>query len=137
LEFKELGEVVNCLRQRFKLYGVILFGSRARGDFKPWSDYDLLIVGEFNKSYLDRLGEVLEVLSCTNLPIEPHPYTLDEAIKMLLKGNPLIVDALSEGIVLYETKEFEVLKERFNDLVRKGLRKSEVSVVLPEGVGGN
>jgi hypothetical protein len=47
----------------------------------------------------------LEALSCTHLPIEPHLYALIEALSMLSKGNPLIVDALSEGIILYKTSE--------------------------------
>ena len=47
----------------------------------------------------------MEALSCTHLPIEPHLYTLIEALSMLSKGNPLIVDALSEGIILYKTSE--------------------------------
>jgi len=132
LEFRELSSVVECLKRRFNLYAIILTGSRARGDHKPWSDYDLLIIGDFNKPYLERLGEVLEALSCTHLPIEPHPYTLIEALSMLSKGNPLIVDALSEGITLYKTSELGVLEEKYRELVRRGLKKSSVSVILPE-----
>jgi predicted nucleotidyltransferase len=71
LKFRELSSVVECLKRRFNLYAIILFGSRARGNYKPWSDYDLLIIGDFNKPHLDRLREVLETLSCTSLPIEP------------------------------------------------------------------
>jgi predicted nucleotidyltransferase len=52
----------------------------------------------------------------------PHPYTLSEALSMLLKGNPLIVDALSEGIILYKTSELVVLEEKYRELVRRGFK---------------
>jgi predicted nucleotidyltransferase len=130
LAFSELEHVVRCLLSRFEVYGVVLFGSRARGDYKPWSDYDILIVGPFEKPYLERLGEVL---SCTHLPVEPHPYTLEEALEMLSRGCPTIVDALSEGVVLYKTKEFETLEEAYRELVRRGLRRSNTTIVLPKG----
>jgi len=76
----------------------------------------------------------LEALSCTRLPIEPHSYTLIEALSMLSKWNPLIVDALSEGIILYKTSELGVLEEKYGELVGGGggLKKSSVSVILPE-----
>jgi len=75
----------------------------------------------------------LGALSCTHLPIEPHPYTLIEALSMLSKGNPLIVDAPSEGIILYKTSELGVLEEKYGEFVRRGgLKKSSVSVILPE-----
>jgi len=50
---------------------------------------------------------------------------------MLLKGNPMIIDALSEGVILYKTKEFEILENRFRELVKRGLKKSNVSIILP------
>ncbi len=62
---------------------VILFGSRARGDWGPWSDFDLLIIAGFEERYLDRIGRILEIFSDVPLPIEPHPYTLEEALDML------------------------------------------------------
>ncbi|MGP3703624.1 MAG: nucleotidyltransferase domain-containing protein, partial [Candidatus Bathyarchaeota archaeon] len=49
---KELEKAVNKLKKHYKPSAIILFGSRARGDYKPWSDYDLLIIAEFKKKYL-------------------------------------------------------------------------------------
>jgi hypothetical protein len=53
---------------------------------------------------------------------------------MLSRRNSLIVDALSEGIVLYKTSELMVLEEKFRELVRAcedGFKKSRVLVILP------
>jgi predicted nucleotidyltransferase len=131
LSYRDLEYIVEKLRNRYKLFGVVLFGSRARGDYKPWSDYDVLIIGIFEKPYLERLRDVLETLRDVSIPVEPHPYTVEESIEMLSKGNPIIIDALSEGIVLYKTKEFEILENIFRDFVKRGLKKSNVSIILP------
>ena len=53
------------------------------------------------------------------------------ALKMLKKGNPLIIAALSEGIELYITPEFELLKNTYMDLVKRGLKRTKISVIVP------
>ena len=126
-----LTEVVARLRSRFRVVAVILFGSRARGDWGLWSDYDLLIIGEFSKGFTERIREVLELVSDIPLPIEPLPYTLDEAINLLRRGSPTIYDALEEGRVLYADKSFEALKKLFEELKRKGVRKGYTSILVP------
>ena len=128
-----LREVVELIVKGFDTVAVILFGSRARGDWGPWSDYDILIIARFCEPYLERIGRVLEQLKDVRLPVEPHPYTLEEALEMLRRGNPLIVDALEEGKVLYSTGEFEVLIEEFRKMKERGLRRSTTTIVLPEG----
>lgn len=113
------------------MHAVALFGSRARGDYRPWSDYDILVIADSSEKYLDRIGRILELLGSVDVNIELHPYTLDEAIEMLRKGNSIIVDGLSEGIVLYCGEKFEELLNLYRELVRRGLRKSETSVAIP------
>ncbi|MEM1826120.1 MAG: nucleotidyltransferase domain-containing protein, partial [Desulfurococcaceae archaeon] len=103
-------------------------------DYKPWSDYDILIIADFRDKYLDRIGNILELIDNTNLTIEPHPYTLKEAIEMLKKGNPIIVDAISEGIILYSREEFKELLKLYEELLRKGLKKSETSIIIPPDI---
>ncbi|BES81939.1 nucleotidyltransferase domain-containing protein [Pyrodictium abyssi] len=76
---------------------IILFGSRARGDWVPWSDYDILVIAEFREKYLDRIARILDLLSDLPVEVEPHPYTIEEATRMLLRGNPIIIDAIEEG----------------------------------------
>jgi len=52
--FRVLSSVVECLKRRFNLIAIILTGSKARGDYKPWSDYNLLITGDFDKPYWEK-----------------------------------------------------------------------------------
>jgi predicted nucleotidyltransferase len=125
-------DVVKKLASRYRLTAVILFGSHARGDWGPWSDYDLLIIGDFEEKYVDRIGEILELLSDIRIPVEPHPYTLQEALQMLGEGNPLIVDAIEEGRVLYRSEDYDRLLEAFRRLREKGMRRSNTSIILPE-----
>ncbi len=131
-EIELLQEVVRRLVAKANAKVIILFGSRARGDWGPWSDYDLLIIGEFREKYLDRIGKILELIEDIPLPIEPHPYTLEEALDMLRKGNPLIVDALEEGKILYTDKNYlDKLLQLYQELKRRGLSRSETSIILP------
>lgn len=79
---------------------IILFGSIARGDYHEFSDVDLLIVKNTDKRFVDRIGEVYELLH-TNMPVEPLVYTEDEIKSMLNNKNGFIEKVLKEGITLY------------------------------------
>ena len=82
---------------------VILFGSLARGDYHEASDIDLLVIKETDVPFLRRGLEVLEAVEA-RAQIEPFVYTPDEVDRMIADGNPLILDALSEGRVIYERR---------------------------------
>ncbi len=127
---KTLQEVVSRLLRRYRVHAVILFGSRARGDWGPWSDIDLLVIADFDKPYLDRLAELLDLVADISEPLEFHPYTLDEALTMLRKLNPLIIDALWEGKVLYSDEKFKILQEEFQKLLKRGLKRSNTTIYL-------
>ncbi len=124
----DLNELVREVRRRYKVYAIILFGSRARGDWLPHSDYDILVVADFEGPLLDR---IYELSGFVKGPIEFHPYTLDEVKDLLKRGVPSIVDALEEGLVLYEDKKFEEVRELFKEMKEKGLRRSDVTIILP------
>jgi len=130
-EDKLLEEAVRRIVVELNARLVILFGSRARGDWKPWSDYDLLVIADFRERYLDRIPRILEIVEDIPLPIEPHPYTLEEAMEMLRRGNPIIVDALEEGRVLHSSGDLERLLTLYEDLKRRGLRRTETTIVVP------
>jgi len=127
----ELREYVDRVSRRVRLHAAILFGSRARGDHGPWSDYDLLLIGDFEEPYLDRLKTLLDLTEGIRIPIEPHPYTLEEALKMLERGNPSIVDAVEEGKPILVGKGWEKILERYRSMRRRGkLRRTRTSITL-------
>jgi len=128
---EELKTLIEKLKENLSLTAVILFGSRARGDYMKWSDYDILIIAGFEEKYPERIDEVLKILKDIKIPIEPHPYTLREAIEMLKKGNPTIYDALDEGKILYKTNQFNQLLKLFKKLKQKGMRRTRTSIIVP------
>jgi len=126
-----LGEAVKLITRALDVHAIILFGSRARGKHLPWSDYDLLIIGDFDEPYLDRIGILLELLKDLPIPIEPHPYTLEEALNMLRRGNLIIIDALEWGKILYGDDVLKELRKAYEELKRRGLRRTETTIILP------
>ena len=127
----ELREYVERVSRRVRLHAAILFGSRARGDYGPWSDYDLLLIGDFKEPYLDRLKTLLDLTEGIRIPIEPHPYTLEEALKMLERGNPSIVDAVEEGRPILVGEGWEKILERYRSMKRRGkLKRTRTSITL-------
>lgn len=116
----ELKDYVERVSKVVRVHAAILFGSRARGDHGPWSDYDLLLIGDFEGPYLERLRALLDLAGEFKIPIEPHPYRLDEAIGMLESGNPMIVDAIEEGIVIKAEEQFSKLLEKYREMKRAG-----------------
>ena len=127
----ELREYVERVSRRVRLHAAILFGSRARGDHGPWSDYDLLLIGDFKEPYLDRLKTLLDLTEGIRIPIELHPYTLEEALKMLERGNPSIVDAVEEGKPILVGEGWEKILERYRSMKRRGkLKRTRTSITF-------
>ena len=79
---------------------VILFGSRARGDFTPDSDYDCLVVvdevsAEIKEKIYEITGQILyqynELFAVLPIPQEKYQHDIYE---------PLLMNVRQEGIVL-------------------------------------
>ncbi len=94
-----LRAIVEALR-RYGAERIILFGSRARGDAGPWSDYDVVVVRRTRRRFLDRLLEVDPFLAPIRTPVDVFIYTPKEFRAMLQRTLGVILRR--EGIVLYE-----------------------------------
>lgn len=82
---------IRTLAQKYKIKKVILFGSRARGDYKRTSDIDLAACGgDFNRFALDVDEE-------TSTLLKYDIVNLDTAIQ-----KELILSIEKEGKILYE-----------------------------------
>jgi predicted nucleotidyltransferase len=82
---------------------VIAFGSVARGDPDEWSDLDLIIVAETSRPFLERFKDfagLYDVWPRLDLLI----YTPPEFERMIAEENPLVLDALREGVVLHSAE---------------------------------
>lgn len=99
---------------------VILYGSRARGDAKRHSDYDLLIgLGEESpKRYIDRLEEFVAD-GCGE--VEAKPLTPSEVDNLWWHLGRTLLDPLYEGIVLRDQGPWGHWRTRFKKLMDSGI----------------
>lgn len=84
-------EELQALAQRHGLMQVILFGSRARGDFYPKSDIDLLISGGDAERFALDAEEQTSTLLMFDI-VEKTPTTDEE----------LLAEIERDGLVIYE-----------------------------------
>lgn len=80
---------------------IILFGSFATGDISEASDIDIIVIADFQVSFLDRIKLLLD-LNRFALPIEPIGYTAKEFNQMKQAGNPFIANVIDTGKILYQ-----------------------------------
>lgn len=73
-EDPELERLVALLR-RYEPQKIILFGSRARGKADDLSDYDVIIVKRTDRSFMERLHEMVPYLVEFGRPAEILVYT--------------------------------------------------------------
>ena len=85
------------LKSLFPIQKIYLYGSFARGEIHEGSDIDLVIVGDFEERFFERIGRILEL---TDLPVEPLVYTPQEFEAMKASRNPFIEEILKTGIEL-------------------------------------
>lgn len=81
---------------------LILFGSRARGDHAPHSDYDVLVVlPEKDRSVIDALYDAtMAVLFRTHRLISLKIYRRDEFDRLASLPSPFLRNVLREGVTL-------------------------------------
>lgn len=99
---KAIDQVVEQIVEKFKPQKIILFGSYARGNPRPESDVDLLVVMD---TPLKASKQSLEIRRHLNVMfgmdlIVHTPKHLKERVKM---GDWFLRDVLKEGKVLYES----------------------------------
>ncbi len=95
---KESIEKVNRIFAQYdKVEEVILYGSRAKGNYKPGSDIDLTLKGkELNLKLLNKISLELDDLLL--------PYTFDLSIYNHIKQADLIDHIVRVGKVFYKSE---------------------------------
>ena len=98
----------NCIESVLEKYGfkaqkIILFGSRARGDHREDSDWDILVVVENRLSRREKtllFTEIVKALAEEFIPCDVLIKTCKEVEKLKTWVHSATKDALKEGIVL-------------------------------------
>lgn len=107
-----LEDIMDAGAVREHTLSIILFGSNARGDARPESDVDLLVITEAGRA--EHVQEVLiaaipEVQRRFGLRISPYALPRERVQERYRDGDPLMHNIHSEGRTLYGTHFHEVV----------------------------
>lgn len=102
--FLKFGKLVS---EQFEVTQLVLFGSRARGDYKSDSDTDVAVIlrgepGDFLETKLTMAGMAYDVLLETGVRIQPFPVWETEWENPASYSNPALLRNIArEGIALW------------------------------------
>ena len=92
-------KIQNVLNRYPQVKKAVLYGSRAKGDYKNGSDIDLTLIGEDDLD-LVVLGQIMEELDDLLLP-----YTIDLSIFNRINDSEVLNHIKRMGIIFYEKNE--------------------------------
>lgn len=100
---KAIDQVVQQIVEKFKPQKIILFGSYARGNPRPESDVDLLVVMDTPMKEVKQAIQISQEIEYRfGLDLIVHtPKHLAQRLKM---GDWFLRDVLKEGKVVYESR---------------------------------
>lgn len=99
---QNLDRTVQALVQHYSPESIILFGSMSDGSIHEWSDIDLVILKETEKSFYERLREVASICD-SDVSIHYFVYTPQEFSRLRRAGHFFVNhEIIEKGKVLYE-----------------------------------
>ena len=93
LQDKDINAIRQCFARYQKIEKVIIYGSRAKGNYKNGSDIDLNIEGDLDYSTLLKIDNELDDLLL--------PYKIDLSLREHIKNPDLIKHIDSVGQIFY------------------------------------
>jgi len=103
-----LKEMTDTIVREVNPRQIILFGSHARGDARPDSDLDFLVVedGPFDaqRSRRAAMTRLCNIMFDYYIPIDFLIFTPEEMEKCNDSKNHVVAHALGEGRILYESR---------------------------------
>ena len=103
LETMEMDKIIMSIASIDGVDKAVIYGSRAKGNYKPFSDVDISLVGK-SLSYSDllRLHSIIDDLLL--------PYEIDLNIFDLIQNENLKEHILRCGRVIYESRNKEIVQ---------------------------
>ncbi len=95
-------QITRTIVERFQPRRIVLFGSRARGDYRPDSDLDLFVEMETPLSPPERATAIRTVFGLHWWPMDILVYTPEELARLKDVVGTLLYTIEREGEVLYE-----------------------------------
>jgi len=130
---KNLKRFVTEVEEKYNNVTIILFGSRARGDYSALSDTDILVILE--KASIEILEDILSIAYKSDL-IAPEIHLFEkEWVLENFEKNTVLLDAIYEGIVLIDNlRIIKQLKDRLAQLMKLGWKKERDGWFKKEGL---
>ncbi|MCL1883066.1 MAG: nucleotidyltransferase domain-containing protein [Defluviitaleaceae bacterium] len=94
LKAEVLGAIVAVLKRNPKIDKAVIFGSRAKGNFRNYSDIDIAIYGEVDSTDAEYIITELDEL--------PTAYTFDVTAFDAIKNPALQVHIKRVGVPIYQ-----------------------------------
>lgn len=110
-----------------ELVAVVLYGSYAENRETTFSDIDILII--LDREILTwresrQIGVGLRKETSSIGPISPKVISQKELSSAIENFNPLILNILLSGNVLYDTGKYTMMKEQFEEIVRNKISRN-------------
>ena len=97
-----IAQIVDRIVETAQPDKVILFGSRARGDARANSDFDVLVIKESSEPRYRRSVSLYVALASVPAEVEVLVYTPAEVEEWSQVPQAFVTTALREGTTLYE-----------------------------------
>ena len=101
---KLIDDIVRRIVETAQPEKIILFGSRARGDARSNSDFDVLVIRESTEPGYRCDAALYLALAGLNAPVDVLVYTPAEVTDWSAVPQAFVTTALREGQVVYERK---------------------------------
>jgi predicted nucleotidyltransferase len=95
-------EIVRRIVETLSPHKIVLFGSQARGDARPESDIDLLVIADSTQPRYRRSAPLYGALSDILMPMDILVYSPEEVQEWSEVRQAFVTTAVREGKVLYE-----------------------------------
>ena len=100
LEVKDVEDIVGCISSFPEVEKIILYGSRAKGNFREGSDIDICLVGsQLNLSVVNEISQKIFELNL--------PYLFDLSIYHQISNTDLLEHIDRAGVSLYNRQNIE------------------------------
>ncbi|MGA2608555.1 MAG: nucleotidyltransferase domain-containing protein [Terriglobia bacterium] len=97
-----VGDIVRRIVETAQPDKIILFGSRARGDARPNSDFDILVIKESSEPRYRRSVPLYVALADVPAEVEVVVYTPEEIDEWRQVSQAFVTTAVREGTTIYE-----------------------------------
>ena len=96
-----------------KINSIILYGSAAKGKYRPWeSDIDILVIASNeDRGLQDAISEIIGDIDLENATCTSLIYLSEANFKRYLEwGSPFLESVVEGGVVLYDDGTFEQVR---------------------------